>query len=136
MNDLKPFQHGEEGTHSVCKNRLKKEGGKATCCVCNPHENCGKKSGGGMPIFFPPSNPQESGGDWETEIRYALDSFVDADFWIKRIRSEIESSYSKGLEEGRKEILVMLGIINEMEDSPQKREQLESLLSSLKNKEK
>ena len=55
---------------------------------------------------------------------------------LEDVRSEIESSYSKGLEAGRKEILVMLGIINEMEDSPQKREQIESLLSSSENKEK
>ena len=40
MNDLKPFVHGEEGTHYVCDNRLKEEGGKAICCECNPHEDC------------------------------------------------------------------------------------------------
>lgn len=40
MNDLKPFKHGEEGTHSCCNARLKKEGGKAMCCYCNPHKDC------------------------------------------------------------------------------------------------
>ena len=40
MNDLKPFQHGEEGTHGCCDKRLQKEGGKARCCYCVPHEKC------------------------------------------------------------------------------------------------
>lgn len=34
------MKHGEEETHSVCDARLQKEGGKATCCYCNPHEGC------------------------------------------------------------------------------------------------
>mgnify|MGYP001558757075 CR=1 FL=1 len=38
--DLSQFQHGEEGTHSCCNYRLKKEGGKARCCVCVPHNDC------------------------------------------------------------------------------------------------
>ena len=27
-------------THNVCNERLKREGGKATCCDCDPHEGC------------------------------------------------------------------------------------------------
>lgn len=30
-------------THSVCKVRLEVEGGKATCCICNPHLGCSLK---------------------------------------------------------------------------------------------
>lgn len=40
MGDMDPFRHGEEGTHICCKRRIDEEGGKATCCVCNPHKNC------------------------------------------------------------------------------------------------
>lgn len=40
FDDLKPFEHGEEGTHSCCSKRLSKEGGKARCCYCVPHEGC------------------------------------------------------------------------------------------------
>jgi len=40
MDDLKPFVHGQEGTHWACQNRMKKEGGKATCCECKPHKGC------------------------------------------------------------------------------------------------
>lgn len=40
MSDLKPFKHGSEGTHSACDARIEAEGGKATCCYCNPHEGC------------------------------------------------------------------------------------------------
>lgn len=44
MNDIKPHRHGDEGegsTHSCCNARLKAEGGKARCCYCVPHEDCG-----------------------------------------------------------------------------------------------
>ena len=27
-------------THNVCNERLEREGGKATCCDCDPHEGC------------------------------------------------------------------------------------------------
>lgn len=40
MNDVKPFTHGDEGTHYVCATRLKQEGGEAHCCYCVPHEGC------------------------------------------------------------------------------------------------
>lgn len=43
MNDLKQFIHGEEGTHSACQSRIKKEGGKAKCCYCVPHKDCDLK---------------------------------------------------------------------------------------------
>jgi len=35
MNDLKPFQHGEEGTHYACDIALRERNG---CCGCNGHE--------------------------------------------------------------------------------------------------
>jgi len=39
MNDLKPFKHGEEGTHSVCnKHNI---GGKSICCECSGKADCG-----------------------------------------------------------------------------------------------
>ena len=38
MNDLKPFNHGEEGTHSVCnKHNI---GGKSVCCECAGKTDC------------------------------------------------------------------------------------------------
>jgi len=40
MNDLKPFKHGEEGTHSVCnKHNI---GGKSICCKCSGEVGCGE----------------------------------------------------------------------------------------------
>ena len=44
MDDLKPFEHGQEGTHSCCNARLKKEGGEARCCACVPHDKCETKN--------------------------------------------------------------------------------------------
>jgi hypothetical protein len=40
MNDLKKFQHGEEGTHHACQSRIDKEGMQSRCCSCVPHEGC------------------------------------------------------------------------------------------------
>jgi hypothetical protein len=40
VSDVKPFVHGEEGTHSACDRRLKAEGGQAKCCYCSPHKDC------------------------------------------------------------------------------------------------
>lgn len=37
MNDLKPFEHGSEGTHRACQEIIEKYGGKAVCCECNGH---------------------------------------------------------------------------------------------------
>ena len=38
MNDLKPFQHGEDGTHSVCnKHNI---GYKSACCECSGRGDC------------------------------------------------------------------------------------------------
>lgn len=39
-DDVKPFVHGEEGTHSACDRRLKAEGDQAKCCYCSPHKDC------------------------------------------------------------------------------------------------
>ena len=39
MNDLKPFKHGEEGTHSVCnKHNID---GNSVCCECSGKDDCG-----------------------------------------------------------------------------------------------
>lgn len=42
LNDLDdPFEHGQEGTHSICKNRMASQKlEKITCCACTPHDNC------------------------------------------------------------------------------------------------
>ena len=39
MPDPKPFQHGEEGTHSVCNKHS--IGGKSVCCECSGKAGCG-----------------------------------------------------------------------------------------------
>lgn len=39
FNDLPEGQ-----THACCQNRLAKEGGKAKCCDCHPHEDCNMDS--------------------------------------------------------------------------------------------
>ena len=36
----KETKHEQDSTHICCNNRLKKEGGKARCCICIPHKNC------------------------------------------------------------------------------------------------
>lgn len=41
MNDLKPFKHGQEGTHRACAEQIKKFGGKTKCCDCTGHKCIG-----------------------------------------------------------------------------------------------
>lgn len=40
MNDLKPFRHGEEGTHGHC---LWHSGKDEPCCICSPRKQCSWK---------------------------------------------------------------------------------------------
>ena len=37
---LNDFMTKNSDTHVVCEERLAREGGKATCCDCDPHEGC------------------------------------------------------------------------------------------------
>jgi hypothetical protein len=39
INDLKQFEHGQEGTHYACQKMINELGGSAGCCGCNKH-NC------------------------------------------------------------------------------------------------
>lgn len=36
-------ENNREDTHTTCQNRLEKEGAKARCCYCVPHEGCNLK---------------------------------------------------------------------------------------------
>ena len=38
MNDLMPFVHGEEGTHSACPAQMARLGGGVPCCECSGHD--------------------------------------------------------------------------------------------------
>jgi len=45
MNDFIPFQHGDEGTHTICASRLRLTGvQQARCCSCEPHQPCDIRS--------------------------------------------------------------------------------------------
>src|SRR3990167_10751229 len=76
MDDLKPFKHADEGagsTNWVCDARLNKEGGKARCCECVPHENCSEEG-----------ESMREMTEGEAEIAADLDIYFDkSDFWDK-----------------------------------------------------
>lgn len=40
MNDLKPFKHGDEGTHAICNKHMAELGWKAGCCECAGKTDC------------------------------------------------------------------------------------------------
>lgn len=40
LKTLRKYMSQNSDTHSVCNERLHREGEKATCCNCNPHEGC------------------------------------------------------------------------------------------------
>jgi len=39
-SDLENFEHGDEGTHTICRSRLEIFGGDGKCCICFPHADC------------------------------------------------------------------------------------------------
>ena len=63
--ELKGMKHGHEGTHSVCDVRLKKGGGKARCCICEPHDECKLFE---MPGMVDSSLATEQKEDWEKDF--------------------------------------------------------------------
>ena len=42
------MKHGEEGSHSACKEQSDKYGGKVQCCTCTNHKCKGDKSQSGQ----------------------------------------------------------------------------------------
>jgi hypothetical protein len=44
-DDSKPFIHGEEGTHSACKEMIEKLGANVGCCTCNGHKCLDQNNG-------------------------------------------------------------------------------------------
>lgn len=99
MNDLKPFEHGQEGTHFACQERLEELGLRATCCGCIGHKckepkkvGCECCSGdikirnpkGYCDHLYYPENcngnctpPKEPEGDWEEGLKTYLTSAGD-----------------------------------------------------------
>ena len=53
-------------THSTCNERLAREGEKATCCTCNPHEGC---TLGMKPTKTPTQNEWEKRFDEKFTVR-------------------------------------------------------------------
>lgn len=70
------FKHGEEGTHNVCDEMLKKNGGNAQCCECTGHEcmnesntNDWEKLLDGSPSHFDITGLYfVSGGEWNVDV--------------------------------------------------------------------
>lgn len=38
ISDVKPFEHGEEGTHYACPEASEEYGNKVLCCHCSGHK--------------------------------------------------------------------------------------------------
>ncbi len=37
-SDLLPFEHGQDGTHYACTEKVEVYGGKVQCCKCTKHK--------------------------------------------------------------------------------------------------
>jgi hypothetical protein len=57
-------------THYCCNNRLREEGGKARCCDCHPHDNCGDDQA------KPAQDSFIKKSDIKTKIYPIVDSFL------------------------------------------------------------
>ena len=58
-------------THSACKSRFEKEGGKTRCCYCVPHEDCDFNQ--------PQTSLAPLQEDWEEWIHIGINSFISID---------------------------------------------------------
>ena len=92
MNDLKPFEHGEEGTHGACDEMIKKYGGKAKCCECEGHkckEQSWEKKFDKLELF----DLETGSGKWDRKL--ALD-FIHSNFIEKKRIKELLSKRKIG----------------------------------------
>ena len=71
------FEHGEEGTHSCCNKRLKEEGGKARCCYCVFHKDCGNDQ--------PTPSLEPLDKDWEKELREDWEDRVHGGHFVDQL---------------------------------------------------
>ena len=80
-------------THSACKSRFEKEGGKTRCCYCVPHEDCDFNQ--------PQTSSTPSGEEWEKEFDFLFYKNVNG-VWISR---SAENYGSERPQIGRAELL-------------------------------
>lgn len=103
-------------THNVCDNRLKKEGGKATCCECNPHDDCSLEQQRATPhtdreraeeqkAYQPITNlelqrdrkPDKESWEEEFDERFIIpESHFGKDYYNGNYRKEIWGKYQDG----------------------------------------
>lgn len=158
MSDLKPFKHGQEGTHHACQDMIEKHGGKTQCCECTGHKcNPNPTEKRECPNGYPGENmtccrcvrpvpvkkPQDT-----VEDKYFIKPYLEAaerhgygkeegysvKVALKLIENEIDSLIHQVRESERKKVVDLI----KMEAFPkdkQMREYLDNILNDLKGKE-
>lgn len=105
MNDLKPFEHGEEGTHTACKLRIETEGEKARCCFCVPHSECFIENS--PDEFIDKLFSRAEIPEWANDAKKPIKDFIQSQ--IDKAREEGKnmkgSSWREGYERGKEEII-------------------------------
>jgi len=99
--DTIPFSHGTKGDHIVCKARLEKMGVMATCCVCDPHYDCGvaKKS-----IFIRRRQPnfidraisnieKKVVGKTDEEVQSVVDGLIEEEWILQQDKWVLKSEH-------------------------------------------
>lgn len=93
-SDLKPFKHGEEGTHYACEERMVKYEEMTPCCGCSGH-NC------------PPQEQEEYmtkkqilaefKESWRLNVFHCLDCAEDFEKWLSSSFDKLEADLRKEL---------------------------------------
>ena len=100
MNDLKPFKHGEEGTHSVCnKHNID---GNSVCCECSGKDDCGDE-----PMTYKEKRLEEFDeieSEWKKHEAMSTCSVCDSPKGHTTIRDFLAESIDQAVEEDRENV--------------------------------
>lgn len=103
ISDLEPFEHGQEGTHSACKEMSDKYGGKVQCCECTNHKCVSPSVSGWEKEFeekFVTTNPFKLLGR-TTGVQESEKEVEEVKHWIKL---SLQQTFKEGRREAMEEI--------------------------------
>lgn len=90
---MKPFKHGEEGTHFACQEMIDKLGGKTGCCGCNNHDCRQPQAEEGVAVEDAELRELFMAARHAGEGQMAV---WNEEKWIKAVKDEIKKAEKRG----------------------------------------
>ncbi|MDD5407109.1 MAG: hypothetical protein PHE73_09250 [Sulfurovaceae bacterium] len=117
MSDLMQFKHGEEGSHGVCEEMIKKYGGKVKCCSCTGHKCQTQKPSGedekdefliydrpGKIEILSECHPTPKDEEWEEELSISLGRFIQYKPYFRLMPEEHYQELKDFIRQERKKV--------------------------------